>query len=451
MCYNRLADAQEIQYDGGATMFFSESESVELKAIYVDEIKKEIVAFANTRGGKIYVGVADSGEVCGVTDADDVIRQISNAARDAIKPDVTLFLHYNVLTAGGKNIIEVEVQCGAHRPYYLAGKGLRPEGVYVRQGTSSVPASDTAIRQMIKETDGDNYEEMRSLRQDLTFEKAAEEFKKRNLPFSEPQMKTLGLIDGDGIYSNLALLLSDQCPHIIKAATFSGVDGQSFQDRREFCGSLLKQLEDAYAYMDLRNRTSATFEGLLRIDHKDYPETALREALLNAIVHRDYSVSAGTLLSVYKDRIEMISVGGLAGGLSYDDMMLGVSFCRNKNLANVFYRLQLIESYGTGMGKIMSSYSGADRMPRIQVSTGAFKVVLPNQNEGQPAKTRQLGETERALLDLFKKEKSLTRAEAEEALGVSPSTARRLLLKLKDGGWIVCKGQGKNSVYIYRE
>ena len=428
-------------------MLFSESETVELKSIYIDDIKKEIVAFANTHGGRIYIGVESDGTVSGVADADLVVQQVSNAARDAIKPDVTMFMRYDILILKNKNVIEVEVQCGAHRPYYIAAKGLRPEGVFVRQGTSSVPASDTAIRRMIKETDGDNYEEMRSLNQELSFEKATEEFKKRGLPFSEPQMRTLGLIDNDGLYSNLALLLSDQCPHIIKAAAFDGTDGQNFQDRREFGGSLLKQLDDAYAYMDMRNRTSATFEGLLRIDHKDYPEAALRESLLNAIVHRDYSISAVTLLSVYQNRIEIISVGGLAGGISYDDMMLGVSYCRNKNLANVFYRLQLIESYGIGMSK-----------PQVMVSSGAFKVILPNMNQTVPETKATVSivrkgtlNKEQTLLELFKKEKKLTRPEVEEALGVSLSSARRYIQKLIHDGYISCEGQGKNTVYVFAE
>ena len=183
-----------------------------------------------------------------------------------------------------------------------------------------------------------------------------EEFQKRNLSLADVQMKTLGLIDSDGLYTNLALLLSDQCPHIIKAATFGGVNQEKFQDRREFTGSLLKQLDDAYAYLDMRNQNVATFKGLHRTDNRDYPETAIREALLNAIVHRDYSVLASTLLSVYSNRIELLSVGGLAGGVSYDDIMLGVSYCRNKKLANIFYRMDLIEAYGTGINKIMSSY-----------------------------------------------------------------------------------------------
>ena len=435
-------------------MFFSESETMELKSIYVDDIKKEILAFANTHGGSVIVGVEDDGSVCGVEDPDHLIQQISNAVRDAIKPDVTMFLHYETQTINDKTIVEVKVQCGTHRPYYLAAKGLRPEGVFVRQGTSTVPASDTMIRQMIKETDGDNYEDMRSLNQELTFEKVTAEFAKRGLSLGEPQMKTLGMIDADGLYSNLALLLSDQCPHIIKAATFGGTDQSDFQNRREFTGSLLKQLEEAYAYLDLRNQTKATFEGLLRIDHKDYPDTAIRESLLNAIAHRDYSISAGTLIGVYADRVEMISIGGLAGGISYDDIMLGVSYCRNHKLADVFYRLGLIEAYGTGMNKIMSSYKDASVKPEIQVSSGAFKTVLPNQNAAAavkaPSALPSVDEKEQNVLDLFKGQTSLTRAEIEKSLGVSTSTACRIIRKMIGSGIISVDGNGKNAKYYLK-
>ncbi len=435
-------------------MVFSESETVELKSIYVDEIKKEIIAFANTHGGVIFVGVEDDGEICGVDNPDNLIRQISNAARDAIKPDVTMFIRYETKTIDDKKIVEVDVQCGARRPYYLAAKGLRPEGVFVRQGTSSVPASDTMIRQMIKETDGDNYEDVRSLNQELTFDKVTTEFAKRGFPLEQSQMRTLGMIDADGLYSNLALLLSDQCPHIIKAATFGGIDQSDFQNRREFTGSLLKQLEEAYAYLDLRNQTKATFEGLLRIDHRDYPDTAIRESLLNAIVHRDYAVSASTLIGVYADRVEIISIGGLAGGISFDDMMLGVSYCRNHKLADVFYRLGLIEAYGTGMNKIMSSYKGTPGKPEIQVSTGAFKTVLPNLNAAVIGKTsvssQTLDKKEQVVFKLFEKQTPLTRAEIEKALGVSTSSACRIIKRMIQNGVLSTDGNGKNAKYYLK-
>lgn len=124
-----------------------------------------------------------------------------------------------------------------------------------------------------------------------------------------------------------------------------------FKDRREFSGSLLKQMNEVYDFIDLHNQTRATIEKLLRIDVRDYPEVAVREALLNMLVHRDYSFSSSALISVYIDRIEFVSIGGLMPGIDLEDIMVGLSICRNQDLANVFYRLHLIEAYGTGMRK----------------------------------------------------------------------------------------------------
>ena len=213
-------------------MIFRESEFVELKSEVVSDICKEVIAFANKEGGTIYIGVQDDGQILGIENADRVILQINNIVRDSIKPDITMFVRYEALEAGGKQIVAVTVQKGTDRPYYLGSKGLKPSGVYVRNGTSADPATDTAIRKMIKETDGDCFENMRSLEQNLTFRSAAAQFAKRNVPFDEIRMRILGLVSNDGIYSNVAMLLSDQCTSTIKAAIFSGTDKSNFQDRR---------------------------------------------------------------------------------------------------------------------------------------------------------------------------------------------------------------------------
>ena len=239
-------------------MLFQESETIELKEVVVDDIKKEIIAFANCDGGKLYIGIRDDGTVVGLDNADSVSLQISNMVRDAIKPDVTMFLHYETIVENGKNVVAVDIQRGTDRPYYLASKGMRPEGVYVRQGYSSVPATDTAIRRMIKETDGDRFEAMRSLNQDLTFEETQKEFVLRKIEFGPQQMRTLKLIDQDGLYSNLALLLSDQCVHTIKVAVFQGTDQTIFKDRREFNGSLMQQMNEVYDFIDFRNQTASS-------------------------------------------------------------------------------------------------------------------------------------------------------------------------------------------------
>lgn len=337
-------------------MVFRESETVELKEAVTDEIKKEIIAFANCDGGRLYIGVQDDGTVVGLDDPDHVSLQISNMVRDSIKPDVTMFLHYETIEEDGREIIAVDVQRGTDRPYYLIKKGMQPAGVYVRQGYSAVPATDAAIRRMIKETDGDCFESLRCLNQELTFEVAKEEFQLRNVDFDSAKMRTLKLIDRDDLYTNLALLLSDQCSHKIKAAVFQGTDQTVFKNRREFTGSLLKQMNEVYDFIDFHNQTRATIRKLLRTDIRDYPQIAVREALLNLLVHREYSFSASALISIFTDRIEFVSIGGLVPGIDLEDIMVGISVCRNQNLANVFYRLQLIEAYGTGISKIMKAY-----------------------------------------------------------------------------------------------
>lgn len=448
-------------------MLFRESETVELKEVVVDDIKKEIIAFANCDGGKLYIGVRDDGTVIGLDNADSVSLQISNMVRDAIKPDITMFLHYETIVENGKNVVVVDIQRGTDRPYYLAKKGMRPEGVYVRQGYSSVPATDTAIRRMIKETDGDRFEAMRCLNQDLTFEATKKEFELRKTDFGPQQMRTLKLINQDGLYSNLALLLSDQCVHTIKVAVFQGTDQTIFKDRREFTGSLMQQMNEVYDFIDFRNQTRATIEKLYRVDVRDYPEVAVREALLNLLVHRDYSFSASAFISIYEDRIEFVSIGGLMPGIDLEDVMVCISVCRNQDLANVFYRLHLIEAYGTGMGKIMKAYESMQVKPVIETTKNAFKIILPNINakyetENATVKTKsgtpvtvhtekKLSDEEEKILEYARKHGAITRNDVIGLLEVSASTAARVIRKMVKTNLLEQKGKARNTHYTIAE
>ena len=429
-------------------MLYSENSTAEFKQEYTPNINKSVIAFANTNGGTIWVGIANDGNVTGVANVDETLLRLSNSIRDSIRPDVTLFVDYQKEIINNKTVINVIVQKGTSCPYYLTGKGIRPEGVYVRQGTSTVPATETAILRMIKETDGEKYEDIRSTNQELSFVETEKEFMAQNIPFGKGQQKTLGLINADNIYTNLGLLLSDQCVHSVKLAVFEGKEKVVFKDRREFTGSLLKQLKEIYEVIDRYNRNHSVVEGLRRIDKRDYPGEAVREALLNALVHRDYSFADSTLISLFDDRVEFVSIGGLARGITVNDMMLGVSVARNKNLANVLYRLTLIEAYGTGMPKIMRSYGNYAVKPQVEVTDNAFKITLPNINE-IPEKT-VLSENERSVMALFNSKDSIVRKEIEAVLSVSQPMAVRILKGLVDKGEIRPVGSGKNTRYVTR-
>lgn len=430
----------------------TEGITTEFKREYTDEIKKTVIAFANTRGGEVLIGVEDNGTVIGVPDVDGTMLKVTNAMRDSIKPDITMFLLCEKREMDGKDIVAVNVQKGTACPYYLAAKGLRPEGVFVRQGASTVPATGSAILKMIKETDGDDYEAARSLNQELSFQDAERFFGEEHVPFGPEQKRTLGLVSEDGVFTNLGLLLSDQCMHTAKLAVFQGSSKTVFKDRAEFSGSLFRQTEETYAYIDRFNRIRAEFPGLKRVDTRDYPPEAVREAMLNAVVHRDYSYSASTFISIFDDRIEFVTLGGLPKGIAMSDVMMGVSVPRNRRLANIFYRLHLIEAFGTGMLKIKECYAGCPCQPAVEVSENAFKITLPNVNyEAETTSQKNpLSEKEQRILEFIYARQSASRAEIEAAMGLSQSVTVRTLKKLLELEAIQKRGKGKNTIY-YRE
>lgn len=421
-----------------------ESANLEFKATFVNDINKEVIAFANTNGGEIYVGLNDDGTPCGLKNVNDVELQCVNHITNTIKPDVTAFVSYEKLVIEGKSVLKIVVNKGSMAPYYVAGKGIRPEGVYVRMGTAAVPASETAIIKMIKETTGDSYEDTRSLNQNLTFIQAEQEFFNADISFGEAQKKSLGLIGRDGCYTNLGLLLSDQCEHKIKFAVYSGTQKQVFKDRHEFSGSLFRQFEDLTRMIDSYNRLSSPkIEGMKRTDQRDYPIAAIRETLLNAIVHRDYGLGGYTLISVFDDRIEVVSLGGLMRGVEMSDIMMGVSYLRNKKLAEIFYRLHLIEAYGTGIDKIKECYKGQLKQPVFECSPNAFKVVLPKLETLVGIDYDRYGE----IIDIIKTKGEISRGDVEKLLNVSQATATRILSQMVESGKIKRSGTGRLVKY----
>jgi len=429
-------------------MTYKESEHTELKEIVNADFKKEVVAFANTDGGEIFVGIAKDGSIVGVDNAEAEMERISNMIRDGIKPDLSAYTTVSVARVEGKDVIRVTVSQGEKKPYHLSDKGLKPSGVYMRHGVTSAPVSDEAIRQMIKASDGTTFDKVRSIHQELTFDYAAPYFAKRKIGFEENNKRSLGLITSDGYYTNAAWLLSDQCEHSIKAAVYEGNSKIQFKTRKEFFGSVLKQMDDAYEFLALNNNLNASFEGLHRIDSPDYPEYALREALLNSIVHRDYDYSGSILINIFTDRMEFVSIGGLVRGITIEDIMQGVSQSRNSLLASVFYRLELIESYGTGIQRILETYKGFGVQPSFSSGPTSFLVTLPNMHAALPQAANAALNDEERILALLAEKGSITRKDVETLLGCSAFPASKELNQLVNSGKVVRVGKARATRYI---
>lgn len=430
-----------------------ESERIEYKSQMIDDIYKEVIAFANTDGGVIYLGIDDKGNLVGIDNVDETYTRLTNGIRDAIHPDVTMFVRY---VLQDNKVIRIEVGEGSSKPYYLKSKGLKPAGVYVRQGASSVQASPEQIRQMIKESDGDNYEDARCLEQELTFDAAKIAFQRYGVEFSEEKYRVLGITQND-IYTNLALLLSDQCLHTTKIAVFKDEFCTEFRDSKEFGGSVLKQFEDSVNYLALCNKTVSTIKGVVRTDKQDYPEEAIREALLNALVHRDYSFSGSIIINVNDSKMEFISLGGLLPGLSTEDIRIGVSQPRNKKLAEVFHRLRLIESYGTGIRRIFKLYGNCPVQPTIEATANAFKIVLPNMNtagaviESTPEAAEKAPVTitpqMKTVMDYLAEYGEMTDEDLQELLNVKKTRAYLLARQMSENGLIEIIGRGAGKKY----
>ena len=432
-----------------------EDERIEYKSQMVNDVYKEVIAFANTDGGTIYIGIDDDGNAVGLKNVDDTYTQLTNGIRDAIAPDVTMFVRY---TLEDRHVIKIEVSEGSYKPYYLKSKGLKPSGVFVRQGASSAPASAEQIRRMIKDTDGDEFEEMRSNEQELTFEGAATAFRKYGAAFSEEKYIALGLRNiHDDQYTNLGLIISDQCRHTTKIAVFGDENNVTFRDTKEFGGSVFRQLEESFSYLMLCNRTAAKFSGLERVELSDYPDEAIREALLNAIVHRDYSYSGSIIINVNDACMEFISIGGLLPGLSAEDIRSGISQPRNRKLAEIFHRLRLIESYGTGIRKIYALYRNCSAQPCIEVTPNTFKLTLPNMNAasavGKDMRTQNPGTPVaitgqmKTILEYLKEYDEISDDELQELLNIRKTRSYILTREMQEKGLIDIIGKGPAKRY----
>ena len=428
---------------------YREDQKTELKVELTKDIKKEIVAFANTNDGIIYIGIDDDGNVIGLKNANKDLESLSGMIREGIKSDLTLYTKIYIEKINDKDIIIVKVSDAPNKPYYLADKGLKPSGVYLRHGNASVQANEEVIKKMLIESNSNSFENNISNVQDLHFNYLREIFKRHNIEIDDNKFKTLNIVDLNNQYTNLGLLLSDECPYSIKCAIFNGNNKLEFKDRKEFNGSVLKQVNDTFEYLDLYNKTKGKIIGLERIDTKDYPEYALRESLLNAIIHRDYNFTGSILISLFDDHFEITSLGGLVKGLSIEDLYNGVSESRNPNLANIFYRLKYVESFGTGIERIVESYKKFDKQPLILNTENVFKVTLYNVNYVKDENIKILPTNltqEEQIVEYLKKNNKINRIIVESLLDVSKTRANDILNNMINNNILIQNGLslGKN-------
>ena len=421
-----------------------ENENIEFKELYTENIYKEIVAFLNSGSGTIYIGYNDNGELIGLENVKETEEKISNGIRGKIVPDCSVFVSINNATLGNKDYIIINVSKGVNI-YSLKDKGII-KGTYIRNGSCSMPATEETVKQMIIKNSNITFETSVANNQNLTFNYIREAFMGINIDINNKNiMKNLFMVDNNGNYTNLALLLSDQSPYTVKVATYQSVNKTNFLDRKEFGGSLLEVYDKTLSYLKINSATYGLIDSSIREDIEEYPEFILREIILNSLIHRDYSVLTSNIINIYKDEsIEFISYGSLYGNITIEDVLAGLSTSRNPHLQSIFMRLKRVEAIGSGLRRVNSYYKSKNLDFLVNALPSSFVVRLPRiAIDKIPAK-----DDYKIIIDYLDKNGEITRKQAERLLNKEKTTTSNVLSKMISDKIIKKIGKGPNTKYI---
>ena len=423
----------------------NESEHIEFKENYTENIYKEIISFLNTNSGTIYIGYDDNGNLVGLKNSKEIEEKISNGIKTNIYPDARVFVSVSNDVFEDKNYISIKVSKGVDI-YYLKEKGI-VKGTYLRTGSCSIPASEETVKQMIIRNSSISFESSISSNQNLTFDYISKAFLENNIDLNKPTLKENLHITSNKKYTNLGLLFSDQNPFSFKLAVYQSREKENFLDRKEFNGSILEIYDNLIEFLKLNTATYGIINSSIREDIEEYPEFILREIVLNSIIHRDYSTLTSNIINLYKDDgIELISYGSLYGNITIDDILAGLSTSRNPYLQAIFMRIKRVEAIGSGLRRVNSYYEKLGLNFEIKALPSTFIVTLPRITLN--AQNIQNTDTDIDLIIKYiEKNGSITRKIAETLIKKEKTTTSTLLNKLVDDNILIKIGNGPSTRY----
>jgi len=340
----------------------NESNRIEYKAVLDDEkdkLEREIVAFLNyPGGGHVFIGIENDGRVVGVENIDKTQLLIKDRIMNNIEPHTLGLFDIIVEKKNGIPIIHIAVSAGTDVPYYIKSRGMTPRGCFIRVGSSVNPMTVEMIDTLYAGRIRSSLKEIPSPRNEQTFELLEIYYRERGKKLnSDTFMKTLDLITKKGEENYVSYLLADENGVSIKVAKYAGTTKVDLIENDEygFC-SLVKATKSVLHRFEIENKTFAKITPKERLERRLVDQTALRESIINAMVHNDYTRDVPPLFEIFSDRIVITSYGGLVKGLSEEEFYKGCSMVRNRELMRVFKDLNLVEQLGSGMRRIMEVY-----------------------------------------------------------------------------------------------
>ena len=350
---------------------------------------KSVSAFANSKGGIILFGVDDkTHEEKGVVDVVKATEKISELINARIEPLPRYELNY--FEENGKDFIELEVEDGPITPYFYVADGRKE--AFIRSGNQSIPAPAHVLQNLILKGKNITFDSLPSEYNvgDLSFTLLTATIKdKTGKKFNEDRdYVSLGLADKNNKLTNGAILLSDQGAlkqSRVVCTRWNGLTKGSIKedaiDDKEYTGSLISLLENTDTFIKNNSKNGWKIKGMDRIEYEDYPVTARREAIVNALIHRDYQILGSEIhIDMYDDRLEIVSPGGMIDGTQIQNLEIGKvpSMRRNTIISDVFSRLHYMDRRGSGLSRIMESYNDFIEKPKFLSDESSFTVIFPN-------------------------------------------------------------------------
>ena len=414
-----------------------ESRQLEFKETISNTFLKTVSAFANYDGGSILFGVNDAGEVVGINDIEQKCLDIENSINDCIKPQP----EYSMEIINVGKTISLNVRPGVNKPYMYKGKA------YKRNDTSTIEVDQIELKRLILAGENMDYEELPSHDQNLEFSYLEQELisktgiKKLNIDI----LKTLNLYSDNSGYNIAAAIVSDKndLPGIDIAKfgeTISIFQKRKTLEHQSIIRSFFEAVEmykDYYQYEKV--------EGFERKLIETIPEEAFREALANAIIHRVWDINSHIRVSMFDDRVEIVSVGGLPNSVTVESYLSGdLSVLRNPILANIFHRLNLIEKFGTGIRRIKEAYADSQTKPTFEVTENLIKVTLPLLSENMG-----LTQDELAVYSVLSKNinKPISEIMSSPGIEFGKSKVTEILKRLADKKLVDIEGTGRGTKY----
>ena len=397
----------------------TETNRIENKEQLNEDFEQEVIAFLNYKeGGIIYVGINKNGQVVGVENTDLTQLQIKDRIKNNIQPSTLGLFDVTVETIDNKEVIKVIISSGTEKPYYLRKKGRTPEGCYIRVGSSKERMTERMIDDMYARRIKNTLKEIDSPRQELTFNQLKIYYEEHGLKLNDNFLQNLDLLTSEGKYNYNAFLLADENNISIKLVKYVGTNKLELLENMEYGNRcLITATQRLLDRLDVENTTYAKIEYFGRKEQEKIDSRALKEAVINAIVHNDYSYGNSPIVELYSDRVEITSAGGLPQELSQEEFLEGVTAPRNKELIRVFKDVELIENIGSGVLRILDAYDKScfkfmEHFLRVsfKYKENPFEYEVTAKEKSSKLgskKSSKLAVSEEQILQLCKTEKSL--------------------------------------------